>query len=62
MSRRAAYDEIGPGYAAFRKPDPRIARMIDAALGNARTILDVGPGPDPMNRPIVKSWRLSRPA
>jgi SAM-dependent methyltransferase len=44
MSRRAAYDEIGRGYGAFRKPDPRIARMIEAALGDPRTILDVGAG------------------
>jgi hypothetical protein len=56
MSRRAAYDEIGLGYGAFRKPDPRIARMIDAALGDARTILDVGAGTgsyEPAGREVV---------
>lgn len=42
--RRATYDEIGQGYAALRTPDPRIARMIDAALGSARTVLNVGAG------------------
>ncbi|MGH3632684.1 class I SAM-dependent methyltransferase [Mycobacterium sp.] len=52
----AAYDEIGAGYAAFRKPDPRIARAIDAALGNARTILNVGAGAgsyEPADRAVV---------
>ncbi|MGH3578368.1 MAG: class I SAM-dependent methyltransferase, partial [Mycobacterium sp.] len=56
ISRPAAYDEIGPNYAAFRKPDPRIARMIDAALGNARTILNVGAGTgsyEPADREVV---------
>jgi SAM-dependent methyltransferase len=56
MSRRAAYDEIGPGYANFRKPDPRIARLIEAALGNARTVLDVGAGTgsyEPADREVV---------
>lgn len=52
----AAYDEIGPGYAVFRKPDPRIAAMIDTALGNARTVLDVGAGTgsyEPADRDVV---------
>ncbi|MBV8179193.1 MAG: methyltransferase domain-containing protein [Mycobacterium sp.] len=56
MSRPAAYDEIGLGYGAFRKPDLRIARMIDAALGDARTILDVGAGTgsyEPAGREVV---------
>ncbi len=33
--RMALYDSIGRGYAAFRRPDPRIASAIDAALGDA---------------------------
>lgn len=41
---RAAYDTIGVNYADLRKPDPRIARMIDAALGSARSVLNVGAG------------------
>jgi SAM-dependent methyltransferase len=56
MSRPAAYDEIGAGYAAFRKPDPRIAGMLDAALGNARTVLNVGAGTgsyEPAGRDVV---------
>ena len=40
----AAYDTIGLNYAALRRPDPRIAAAIHAALGDARTILNVGAG------------------
>lgn len=38
------YDRIGVNYAALRKPDPRIAAAIEAALGDARTVLNVGAG------------------
>ena len=38
------YDRIGPGYAKTRRADPRIAARIDAALGDARTVLNVGAG------------------
>lgn len=38
------YDTIGINYAELRKPDPRIAALIEAALGPARTILNVGAG------------------
>ncbi|HEX2070306.1 MAG TPA: class I SAM-dependent methyltransferase [Thermoleophilaceae bacterium] len=40
----AAYDRIGVGYSAVRAPDPKIAAAIDAALGGARTVLNVGAG------------------
>ncbi|MET0559773.1 MAG: methyltransferase domain-containing protein [Solirubrobacterales bacterium] len=40
----AAYDRIGVGYRQVRQPDPRIAARIEAALGNARTVLNVGAG------------------
>lgn len=40
----AAYDRIGRGYSAVRRPDPRIAARIHAALGDARTVLNVGAG------------------
>jgi SAM-dependent methyltransferase len=40
----ATYDELGPGYSRVRRGDPRIAAKIDAALGAARTVLDVGAG------------------
>jgi SAM-dependent methyltransferase len=38
------YDRIGRGYADSRRPDPRIARQILQALGDARTIVNVGAG------------------
>ncbi len=38
------YDTIGIDYAQLRKPDPRIAAMIDAALGDTQSILNVGAG------------------
>lgn len=38
------YDTIGLNYGNLRKPDPRIARQIDIALGNAKTVLNVGAG------------------
>lgn len=40
----ATYDRIGSTYAAYRRPDPRIAEAIDRALGAAATVLDVGAG------------------
>ena len=39
-----AYDLIGAAYGATRKPDPRIAARIRAALGDARQVLNVGAG------------------
>jgi hypothetical protein len=38
------YDRLGRGYSRVRRPDPRIAARIDAALGQARTVLNVGAG------------------
>ncbi|MCP4382711.1 MAG: methyltransferase domain-containing protein, partial [Hyphomicrobiales bacterium] len=38
------YDTIGRNYADVRRPDPRIAQQIEAALGDAETILNVGAG------------------
>ncbi|AKF11024.1 class I SAM-dependent methyltransferase [Sandaracinus amylolyticus] len=40
----ADYGRIGIGYAAHRRPDPRIAACILDALGDARTVLNVGAG------------------
>jgi SAM-dependent methyltransferase len=40
----ALYDTIGKGYADYRKPDPRIAAMIKAALADAKTAVNVGGG------------------
>lgn len=38
------YDRIGHGYTATRGADPRIAAAIEAALGDARTVVNVGAG------------------
>jgi hypothetical protein len=38
------YDTHGRGYSRRRRPDPRIAALIHAALGDARTVLNVGAG------------------
>jgi SAM-dependent methyltransferase len=38
------YDRLGRGYSRVRRPVPRIAAQIDAALGDARTVLNVGAG------------------
>lgn len=38
------YERGGAGYAAQRRADPRIAAHIHAALGDARTVLNVGAG------------------
>lgn len=40
----ATYDRIGSTYATYRRPDPRISAVIEAALGDATTVLDVGAG------------------
>ncbi|MBO6505836.1 MAG: class I SAM-dependent methyltransferase [Kordiimonadaceae bacterium] len=38
------YDTIGKGYTGKRVPDPRIAAAIHGALGQAKTVLNVGAG------------------
>jgi SAM-dependent methyltransferase len=38
------YDQIGRGYLGVRQTDPRIAARIDEALGDARSVLNVGAG------------------
>jgi SAM-dependent methyltransferase len=40
----AAYDRIGIGYRQVRRPDPRIAAHLEAALGDAHSVLNVGAG------------------
>lgn len=41
---QTVYDTIGRSYADLRQPDPRIAALIDTALGSAQTVLNVGAG------------------
>lgn len=38
------YDEHAPSYASARRADPRIAAAIDAALGDAETVVNIGAG------------------
>ncbi len=40
----ALYDNIGRGYATLRRPDPRIAAAINAAVGDAASVVNVGAG------------------
>jgi SAM-dependent methyltransferase len=40
----ADYGTIGVGYRQHRRPDPRIAAVVHEALGDARTVLNVGAG------------------
>jgi SAM-dependent methyltransferase len=40
----ALYDRIGIGYTAVRRPDPRWAAAIGAAVGGARTVVNIGAG------------------
>ncbi len=44
MSSAQWYDTIGATYTVTRRTEPRIAAQIWAALGNARTVLNVGAG------------------
>jgi SAM-dependent methyltransferase len=44
MSSAPLYDTIGVTYTVTRRTEPRIARQVWAALGDARTVLNVGAG------------------
>ena len=66
----ADYGEIGAHYARYRQPDPRIAAWVSRALGEARTVLNVGAGAgsyEPADRLVTAvepsaSMRAQRPA
>ena len=52
----ARYDRIGHGYAKIRRSEPRIAARIDAALGECRSVVNVGAGTgsyEPAGRDVV---------
>src|ERR671928_79387 len=52
----ALYDRIGRSYRATRRPDPRIAAQIREALGDARSVLNVGAGTgsyEPTDREVL---------
>ncbi|MFJ9692566.1 MerR family transcriptional regulator [Kitasatospora sp. NPDC101183] len=64
------YDTIGGAYPATRRTDPRIAAQIREALGDARTVLNVGAGTgsyEPADREVTAVepsavMRAQRPA
>lgn len=66
----ADYGLIGSGYALYRRADPDICRQIEEALGDARTVLNVGAGAgsyEPLGREVTAvepsaSMRAQRPA
>ncbi len=66
----ADYGVIGLGYALYRRPEPAIAAIIHRALGDARTVLNVGAGAgsyEPRDRDVVAvepsaAMRAQRPA
>jgi SAM-dependent methyltransferase len=56
VSERAVYDTIGRRYGRQRRPDPRIAARLTAALGDARSVLNVGAGAgsyEPADRDVI---------
>jgi SAM-dependent methyltransferase len=52
----AAYDEIGLNYSDFRRADPRIEARVWAALGDARSVVNVDAGTgsyEPRDREVI---------
>jgi len=50
------YERIGLGYARTRREDPRLAERIHRALGDARTVVNVGAGAgsyEPRDRHVI---------
>lgn len=66
----ADYSEAGRQYREYRRPDPRIAKTIWTALGDARSVLNVGAGTgsyEPVDREVVAvepsaQMRANRPS
>jgi SAM-dependent methyltransferase len=70
MSSAPLYDAIGATYTVTRRTEPRIAEQVWAALGDARTVLNVGAGTgsyEPSDREVTAVepsavMRAQRPA
>jgi SAM-dependent methyltransferase len=70
MSSAQLYDTIGTTYSVTRRAEPRIAAQLWAALGDARTVLNVGAGAgsyEPSDRDVTALepsavMRAQRPA
>jgi SAM-dependent methyltransferase len=64
------YEARGHGYALLRRADPRIEALVHGALGDARSVLNVGAGAgsyEPRDRTVVAvepsaAMRAQRPA
>ena len=64
------YESGGTGYTVHRQTDPRIAALVHAALGDARTVVNVGAGAgsyEPADRDVTavepsEAMRRQRPA
>jgi hypothetical protein len=64
------YEAGGVGYAVQRRTDPRIASYVHAALGQARTVVNVGAGAgsyEPIDRDVTAvepsaAMRVQRPS
>jgi SAM-dependent methyltransferase len=55
-SMAARYDDIGHGYARLRREDPRLRALLHAALGDARSVVNVGAGAgsyEPRDRHVI---------
>src|SRR5579875_2764555 len=55
-SATVRYDRIGSGYARRRREDPALRARIHAALGDARTVVNVGAGAgsyEPRDRHVI---------
>jgi SAM-dependent methyltransferase len=65
----ADYGSIGTSYSVYRQPDPRIMTYVERALGDARSVLNVGAGTgsyEPLDRAVTAvepsaSMRAQRP-
>jgi SAM-dependent methyltransferase len=56
VAAEARYDTIGAGYARTRREDPDLRSRLHAALGDARTVVNVGAGTgsyEPSDRHVV---------
>jgi hypothetical protein len=50
------YDEIGRSYTRTRREDPRFRAQIHTALGDARTVVNIGAGAgsyEPRDRHVI---------
>jgi SAM-dependent methyltransferase len=56
LSSSPLYDAIGASYGVTRRTDPRIAALVHSALGDARSVVNVGAGTgsyEPDDRQVV---------